>query len=290
MVHYSQEHTKVSTLSGKDFSRLSQLIQNQCGIKMPPSKKTMLETRVLKRMRNLGIMSFENYCDYVLSLEGMENELLHLLDVVTTNKTDFFREPEHFNYLVKKALPELIVTHGSGIRKKLMVWSAGCSSGEEPYTLAMVLNEFVQRYPSLKYDYSILATDISTVVLEKGKRAVYEAEKADSVPMELKKKYFMKSKDKSKELIRIAPELRGRVKFRRLNFLQEDFGLREKMDIIFCRNVIIYFDKTTQAELLHRFYQHLIPGGYIFMGHSETLNALNVPFVMIESTVYRKPL
>ncbi len=278
------------SLSDRDFKRLSEFIQSECGIKMPPSKKVMLQSRLQKRIRQLGMKSLKEYCSYLFSPHGTENELVHMIDVVTTNKTDFFREPGHFNYMVQKALPALLAKSGSGITKKLMLWSAGCSTGEEPYTLAMVLSEFTEKCPGLNLDYIILATDISTRVLDKAKQGVYSHDSIEPVPLDIRKKYLLKSREKSNPLVRIVPELRSVVKFRRLNFLEGNFGMREPMDIIFCRNVIIYFDRPTQEVLLNRFYDHLSPGGYMFLGHSETLHGLDVPFVQVAPTVYRKPL
>ncbi|MFQ5455656.1 MAG: CheR family methyltransferase [Nitrospirota bacterium] len=284
--HGSIGNIHPASLPDKLFFRLSKLIHTECGIKMPIAKKTMLEARLQKRFRLLGMKSLREYCDYLFSPQGRDRELINMIDVVTTNKTDFFREPLHFDYLVQKALPELIEQYGAGTRRKLTVWSAGCSTGEEPYTLAMVLREFADRYQRLYY--LILATDISTNVLEKARRGIYGQEKAELVPMPIKRKYFLKSKDRKKRLVRIVPELRAFVKFRRLNFMESNFEMREPMDIIFCRNVIIYFDRPTQERLLNRFCQHLISGGYIFMGHSETLNNMNVPLIQVSPTIYRK--
>lgn len=274
-------------LANKDFNRLSQFIYNECGIKMPEAKKTMLEARLNKRLRSLGMNSFVDYCDYLFSPEGVENELVQMIDLVTTNKTDFFREPEHFNYLVAHMLPEWLKKHGGGgTTRKLMIWSAGCSTGEEPYTLAMVLSDFQERTPG--FQFQILATDISTRVLKKAGNAIYTEENVSPVPPAMKKKYLLRSRNHAEKLVRIVPELREKVKFRRLNFMDGDFGMREQMDIIFCRNVIIYFDRATQETLLNKFYRHLSPNGYIFMGHSETLSGLDVPLTMVHPTVYRK--
>lgn len=204
-----------------------------------------------------------------------------MIDQVTTNKTDFFREPAHFDYLTSKVLPELTRS-----KKRVMIWSAGCSSGEEPYTLAMVLNEYRDGYQSP--DFLILATDISTRVLEKAKLAVYEHERVVPIPPALQKKYLLRSKDKTKNIYRVVFGLRKQVQFRKLNFMNEDFGFREKMDIIFCRNVIIYFDKPTQERLLNKLCEHLSPDGYIFVGHSETLFGMNVPLVQVAPTIYRR--
>ena len=277
---------KAATMSDRDFSRLGEFIHDSCGIKITPAKKVMLESRLSKRLKNLGIHAFRDYCEYLFSPKGLENELVHMIDMVTTNKTDFFREPAHFDYLADKAVPELISLHGAGTRRMLNVWSAGCSTGEEPYTLAMVLNELDDKYPGFRYQ--ILATDISTKVLDIAKLGVYSEDKVEPVPELLKRKYVLKGKNSHEGMVRIVPELRTMVKWRRLNFMEGDFGMREPMDIIFCRNVIIYFDKPTQETLLRRFCSHLIPGGYVFMGHSETLQGMNLPLVPVAPTVYRK--
>ncbi len=274
------------SISNKEFEILGKFIYEQCGIKMPSSKKTMLEGRLQKRLRQLGIKSFSAYYDYVTSSHGRENELVQMINVVTTNKTDFFREPMHFKYLVDTVLPALSERYGCGVTKPLWIWSAGCSSGEEPYTLAMVLSDYSEACRGFKY--SILGTDISMKVLEEARRAVYSEEKAVQIPPATKKKYLMVAKDRSKRLVRIVPELRRLVKFRWLNFMERDFGMREPMDIIFCRNVIIYFDRATQEQLINRFCKHLISGGYIFLGHSETLHGLNVPLTQVAPTVYIK--
>ncbi|MBI2353422.1 MAG: protein-glutamate O-methyltransferase [Deltaproteobacteria bacterium] len=272
-------------LKEREFNRFSAFIYDEVGIKMPPAKKTMLEARLQKRLKALGLATFEEYADYVFSSAGKADELIHLIDVVTTNKTDFFREPVHFDYLVKAAIPSLINDHEAGIRAPLRIWSAGCSTGEEPYTLAMVLAEFAAAHAGFRS--SILASDISTQVLSTARSAIYAEDRVDTIPLQLKKKYLLKSRDRDKGLVRITPQLRSMVQFRRLNFMEE-FGMREQMEIIFCRNVIIYFDKPTQEQLLNRFCRQLVPGGFLFLGHSETLNGLNVPLTQVASTVYRK--
>ena len=253
---------------------------------MPTAKKTMLQSRLLKRLRAVGKETYEEYYDYVFSAQGTNRELVNMIDVITTNKTEFFREPKHFEFLVQQALPELIHTRGTGIRRKLLVWSAGCSTGEEPYTLAMVLKDFPANRRKIRFE--ILATDISTRVLEAAKIAVYDHEKVAPIPMVMRKRYLLQSKDRSQKKVRIAPELRSAVRFQRLNFMDNDFSLSESMDIIFCRNVIIYFDRPTQEKVLNRLCRHLNPGGYMFMGHSETLNGLQVPLIQVAPTVYRR--
>ncbi len=281
----SSEVERAPRLSSGDFALLSRFIYEECGIKMPATKKTMLEARLHKRLRALGMKSFSEYCAYLFGNSGGD-ELIRMIDLATTNKTDFFREADHFAYLAQRALPDWRQRYGRGGAKRLMVWSAGCSSGEEPYTLAMVLNEFAAGCAD--FDYRILATDICTQVLEKAQLAVYPEERIAPVPPLLKRKYLLRGKDTSSGLVRVVPELRERVRFRHLNLMAGDFGLRERMDIIFCRNVIIYFDRPTQERLLNRLCAHLSPGGYLFMGHSETLSGLDVPLTSVYPTVYRK--
>jgi len=268
------------------FSRLSEFIYRQSGIKMPLSKKTMLEARLQKRLRSMGLGSYDEYCSYLFSPEGTANELVHMINAVTTNKTEFFREVQHFEYLIEQVLPELIRTRGAGVRRPFMVWSAACSSGEEPYTLAMVLDQF-----SLKatgFTFQILGTDISTRVLQTARDGIYDEDRAGPIPPEFRRRYLMRSKDRTKELVRIVPELRAHVKFRRLNFMADDFGMREKMDIVFCRNVLIYFDRPTQEAVINRICRHLHSGGYLFTGHSETINGMRVPLTPVANTVSRR--
>ncbi len=270
-------------LAERDFKRLSQFISTECGIKVPPAKKTMIESRLQKRLRSLGMSEYKDYCEYLFSLKGMDIEMPHLLDAVTTNTTHFFREPRHFDYLYSQVLPDWFSRHGS--TREMVIWSAGCSSGEEPYTLAMVLAEFASRNNG--FSFSVVATDINNQVLEKAGKAIYDAGSAESIPVLLRRKYLLRSRDRKKGLVRIVPDLRERVKFRRLNFMG-DFGFREPLDIIFCRNVMIYFDRPVQENLLQKFLRHLAPGGYIFVGHSESLSRLDLGLEQAAPTIYRK--
>lgn len=273
-------------MSERDFRRLSNFISHRSGIKLPMSKKIMLEGRLRKRLRILGMADFEQYCNYIFSPQGQNSEYIQMIDLVTTNKTDYFREPQHFTYLTSKVLPELLGGHGYGIKGKLNVWSAGCSTGEEPYTLSMVLSEFA--LSNSGFNFSILATDISTRVLDQARLGIYEHDKVEPVPLPLRKKYLLRSKDKQKDLVKIIPELRRRVKFQRLNFMEDDYGIREPLAVIFCRNVLIYFDRLTQETVIKRFCRYLTKGGYLFIGHSETLHGLDLPLIQTSPTIYRK--
>ena len=272
------------SISNADYARLRSLIYEQSGIVLNMEKKTMLELRIKRRLRSLSLGSFGQYCDYLFSRRSQQEEIVHLLDVVTTNKTDFFREPDHFNYLVQRAVPELMTREPIG--KTLSVWSAGCSTGEEPYTLAMVLAEYGLIHPGFRF--KVLATDLSTTVLAKAKLGVYGSDLVGPVPLILRRKYFMRSRDSDSNTVRVVPELRQLVHFRRINFMDSDFGLTEKVDMIFCRNVIIYFDRPTQELILQKLTQHLVPGGYAFLGHSETLHGMELPLTPVAPALYRR--
>jgi chemotaxis protein methyltransferase CheR len=274
-------------MTDQEFRRFSSLIYQACGIRMTLTKKTMLEARLQKRLRILSMSSFRQYADLLFSKEGLETELPAMINVVTTNKTEFFREPAHYNFLVQRALPAILESGFPGITRVINVWSAGCSSGEEPYTLAMILAEQAAVWPEM--NFSILATDISTAVLDKAKLGVYFEDNIAAVPPLLRRKYFLKSKDKSKSLVRVVPELRKLVTFSYMNFMDDNFSVSKRQDIIFCRNVIIYFDKHTQKKVLTHLCNHLVPGGYLFLGHSETLSGMDIPLVQVASTIYQKP-
>lgn len=284
MSEESVHRTNVESMSDESFYRFSEFIEAELGIKMPLAKKTMLQARLQKRLWKLDIASFDDYYDYVFSPEGREAELQQMIDVVTTNKTDFFREPNHFEYLVERVLPELISR--VGVDRQFMFWCAGCSSGEEPYSLAMVLHNFSLQHHG--FHFLILATDVSSRVLEKAKLGIYDEESADPIPAEFRKRYLLKSKEKEKAMVRISPEIRAYVRFRSVNLVHGEFGFREMMDVIFCRNVIIYFNRDVQEQVIGRLYQNLSSGGYLFTGHSETLNGLSVPLKAVAHTVYQK--
>lgn len=271
-----------SGMSDKDFGRLSTFIERELGIKMPPVKKIMLESRLAKRLRLYGFTQFSEYVEYVFSEEGTRSELIHMIDAVTTNKTDFFREADHFDYLLNTVLPHYHCSASDPFR----IWSAGCSTGEEPYTIIMVLEE--HRRSDASFAYQLTATDISTKVLGHALNAVYEEDKIKLVPYDYKKRYFLKNRDTAKKFVRIKPEFRKKVSFERLNLMDEDFGLPQKFNVIFCRNVIIYFDRRTQEKLIGKFYRQLKPGGILFLGHSETMTGMDIPFKTLAPTVYLK--
>lgn len=277
----------LASLKDSDFKRLSTFIESEFGIKMPQAKKTMLESRLLKRLRLLQIPNYKAYCDYLFSAEGRQKEMPHFVNKVTTNKTDFFRESDHFTCMSQFFLPRLLKNKENPVRQ-LKAWSVGCSSGEEAYTMAMVIREYAERHPETPFAFSILATDISDKVLAIGKRAVYHSSRVEPVPINLRKKYLLRSQDKSKPIVKIAPEIRQLITFQKLNLMDEDFGLRQQFHIIFCRNVIIYFEKETQEKILRKTIKNLVPGGYFFQGHSESTQGMTLPLKPVRPTIFEK--
>jgi chemotaxis protein methyltransferase CheR len=274
-------------MTGHDFERLSHFIYGHCGIKMPPVKRTMLESRLQKRLRLMGVSSFRKYCDFIFKSSDGNSELVHMLDAVTTNKTDFFREPVHFSFLSETVLPEYMHGGDSSMRPPFTVWSSACSSGEEPYTLALVMSEFERQNPGFKF--TIIATDLSTKVLDKARTGIYNENQISMIPQSLKKKYFLRSKDRTKSQVRVVSELRSGIAFQRLNLMDKEYPLRvESLDAIFCRNVIIYFDRPTQGALLERLCRYIKRGGYLFLGHSETVHGFDLPLIRMLSNIYQK--
>lgn len=271
------------TLGNRDFARLAALVYSEAGIRLGPEKRTMLEARLKRRLRALALDSYARYCDLLFSEEGRGDERIRFIDVVTTNKTDFFREAGHFDFLAQRALPEWTAR---GMDRPMLLWSAGCSTGEEPYTLAMVLSEYAEAHPGFRF--RILATDISTAVLEKAEMSVYTIDSVGPVAPELRRKYLLRSRDRSSNHVRVAPELRRLVEFRRLNFMDADYGLEQKADAIFCRNVLIYFDRPTQERILRRLTDCLMPGGFLFVGHAETLHDMRLPLTPAGTALYRR--
>ena len=270
-------------MSPRLFAELADYIHKTAGIRMPPEKRVMLQSRLQKRMRKLGHQSYASYLRYVFSAEGTRLELQSMIDVVTTNKTDFFREPYHFDYLVEQGLPALVSRFGP----KLRFWSAPCSKGHEVYTLAMVLAEYAQRHRG--FDFEILGSDLSGYAIDVARRAVYPHREIEPVPMPLRKKYLMRSKDADEQLVRIVPELRHHTCYQHMNFMDKQYHVGEKFHLIFCRNMLIYFDQETQQQVVNRLARHLHPGGLFLTGHAESLGRIDTPFVSLEPTIYQLP-
>jgi chemotaxis protein methyltransferase CheR len=272
---YSQAELKKS-----DFEQISQIVYQSCGIRLTAGKEELVRSRLLKRLRALSIRSFKEYLQHVMKNKEAD-EFRIMIDCLTTNKTSFFRESRHFDFLRDRILP--------GIRKSkkgIRIWSAGCSTGEEPYSIAMLLREELAAVdPSM---IRILATDISERVLAKARAGEYEKQMLDDIPKSYLMKCFSSVPSPSTNTCCINDQIKSMVRFARLN-LMELWPMKGPFDVIFCRNVMIYFDSHTQQKLVQRFWDILAPGGHLLVGHSESLVANITGFKYVEPATYLKP-
>ena len=274
-------------LSERNYQRLAELVQGHVGIRLPPTKRTMVEGRLRKRVRALGLSGLDEYCRTLFERGELKNEFVHLVDLVTTNKTDFFREAEHFDFLRTEALPALLGARASRGDQHIKIWSAACSNGAEPYTLAMVMADCALRFTGLRF--SILGTDICTEVLDQAVLGIYPEDMMQPVPAELRRRYVMRARNPARRQARIVPELRRHVRYRHLNLMDAAYPADRDIDIIFCRNILIYFDRPTQHAVLERLCSHLHPGGYLFLGHSESAAGGNLSQMRsVAASVLRK--
>jgi chemotaxis protein methyltransferase CheR len=271
-------------MSEQLFERFSRLVYQECGINLHNGKRELLQARLNKRLRATGIASYREYYDYVTAPDN-DGEIIRFLDCISTNLTYFFREPRHFEFLDRTAMPELILRKATERNGRVRIWSAGCSTGEEPYSLAMCVLGHLSDLG--KWDLKILATDISTRVLEGAVKGVYAKEKVEKIPKDLQRMYFRRPCSAADKFFEIGPILRKIVTFRRLN-LKENYPFSGPFDFIFCRNVMIYFDKVTQQELVQKMAGYLAPGGYLMVGHSESLTGLDHPLSYVQPSIYRK--
>ncbi len=266
-------------ISDQEFRQFSDFIYSACGIKLHDGKREMVKARVGKQVRLRGLSEFKEYFELVKS-DSSGTEMVNLLNVISTNLTYFFRESKHFDYLQNEVMPEI---NSNGLRR-VRIWSAGCSTGEEPYTLAMVVSEHID---SSITDWKILATDLSTKVLSIGAQGLYGSDRMRGVPVDYQKKYFQKGSKEKSGFYQVRPELKQRIHFGRLN-LMEPFPVKGPFDVIFCRNVMIYFDRPTQEALAKKFHQVIRPGGFFFVGHSESLLGVRHDFAYLGPSIYRK--
>jgi chemotaxis protein methyltransferase CheR len=257
--------------------KLSKIVYDHGGIHLGDNKKELVHARLNKVLRRRGIKGFD---DYIRILQDDKNgeELVGLLDAISTNVTHFFREHKHFDFIADNLAPNV----GSD---GLKFWSAGCSSGEEPYSLAITL---LERFPvPMRQRYSILATDISTKVLQRAVTGLYPMKSVQNLEKQLVRKYFLRGKNDYEGMVKVKKEVAKMVTFQRLNLI-EQFTFNEGFDAIFCRNVMIYFDTETRQRLIDRYYDALKPGGYLIIGHSESMNSFKHRFHYIQPTIYRK--
>jgi chemotaxis protein methyltransferase CheR len=268
-------------LTEAQFSEISELVKRLCGINLHDGKKELVKARLNKRLRMLGIADFREYIDCLKGPEGF-GEITAMLDALSTNLTYFFREHKHFEFLQHKALPDLVARHEHD--RRLRLWSAGCSSGDEPYSLAITLLEAL---PPGGWDAAVLATDLSTKILARARDGTYTREHFRETPAAMVARYFTRTARREEDAHRINDRPQEMVTFARLN-LMDNWPMRGQFDVIFCRNVMIYFDKPTQNQLVHRFWNALAPGGYFFIGHSESLTGVRHELKYVEPTVYQK--
>lgn len=266
-------------ITKQEYDRIRTLLYQESGISLGESKQSLVVSRLSKRLRELEINSFAGYYDYVTQ-DASGGEFTRMMDLLSTNKTDFFREPKHFDYLREQILPTL------EREKRIRIWSSACSTGEEPYTIAITLHEHVKNPAS--WDMGILASDISTRVLAHAAAGLYGEDRIATISPDIARRHFLKGRDKSAGLVKVKPHLSKLIKFRRLNLMSETFPIKSPLDLIFCRNVMIYFDRPTQERLIAKFHRYLKPGGHLFIGHSESLQWLQHNFVTVAPTIYRK--
>lgn len=267
-------------LEDHDFNRLRDIVYKEAGIKLSDVKKILMQSRLMKRLRELRLDSFAEYYDYLI--ENYNEEKINFINLITTNKTDFFRENDHFEFMKNVLLPEY---QRRGM-KEIRIWSAGCSTGEEPYTIAMVVSEFFGT--SNPPEILILATDIDTQVLQKAKNGIYSEDHLATVDQKYLKKYFIQGTGENEGYYQVSNSLKELIYFRRLNLLQDEYPMKKQFDIIFCRNVIIYFDRETQKKLFAKFYHYLKDDGCLLIGHSENITSITNQFMLAGRTIYRK--
>lgn len=263
-----------------DFNFIRQLVATQTGISLSEQKRELVYGRLAKRLRSLDLQSFAQYCAYV---EKSEQELLELVNAITTNLTSFFRESYHFDYLRDTLLPELLRSNAAN--RRIRIWSAGCSTGEEPYSIAMTVRDAIPAGQG--WDVKILATDIDSNVLARAQQGIYPEERTTGIPDRYLRRSFRKGHGDNAGMLRVNDEVRSLITFRQLNLMQ-DWPMKGPFDVIFCRNVVIYFDKSTQRRLFNRYADLLADNGHLFIGHSETLFKVCDRFTLIGRTIYHK--
>jgi len=272
-------------ISKEMYKVFVEFIYTKSGISLGDKKEELVKARLMKRMRFHKFRSFRRYYDYVLKDKSGE-EITQMLNAISTNVTYFFREDGHFDYLSKTVLPEIINKKNSLGDKKIRIWSAGCSTGEEVYSILVTLNEYIKDLSN--WDIKILGTDLSTKTLEVATLGVYSWERRKDIPIQFFNKYFIREWKGTDKKFRIKQEAKKYVVFRRLNLMRESYPFSNKFDIIFCRNVMIYFDKKVQGVLVNKFYKYLVEQGYLFVGHSESLIGIKTGFKKVSTAVHKK--
>lgn len=273
-------------LSDSDYNFIRELIYRETRINLGDSKRELVTARLGKRLRVTNTSNFSEYCSMLKTNNG-GGELYHLIDAISTNHTFFFREINHFNYLNETALPQFANGEMGGDSNTLRIWSCACSTGEEPYSLAITFQEFFERHRAKSWEMS--CSDISTRVLDFASKGVYDADRLKQVRPEWHRKYFQKGERQMDGYFRVRQELRDKIKFKRINLFAPTYPWGKKFQIIFCRNVMIYFDRKTQEELVCHLSKFLEPGGYLMIGHAESLAGVKHPYNSIKPAIYQLP-
>jgi chemotaxis protein methyltransferase CheR len=273
-------------LTPSEFRGFRDLIFERSGITLSDSKTQLVASRLARRLRARGLTSYGAYFDLVMRDDPDGSEMRELLNAITTNKTDFFRERHHFDFLTSRFLPAWVERARRGGDRTLRVWSAGCSTGEEPYTIAMtVLSNLPQ---GMSFTLDLVATDLDTQVLERARAGIYSEDAIHPVPADMQKRWFRRGTGANAGKVRVSDVLREMIDFQQLNFVEQPWPVQGPFDLVFCRNVMIYFNSTTQRGIVEQFAQRLRPDGYLFIGHSETLNGVHDLYEPLRGTIYRR--
>jgi len=277
----AEENEREFHFSDKEFKFISKLVGERTGIVLSDAKRQMVYGRLSRRLRQLKLTKFSDYCELLVS--GHEGELIEFTNAITTNLTAFFRENHHFEHLKEKVIPEIVRKNAGS--KRIRVWSAGCSSGEEPYSIAMCLREAIPN--SSSWDIKILATDLDSNMVQRGSDGVYTSERVEGLSASRMKRWVQRGKGDNSDKVKMSQELRDLITFKKLN-LMDEWPMKGPFDFMFCRNVVIYFNKDTQRELFDRYADLLVPEARLFIGHSESLNKVTERFELLGQTIYKK--
>jgi chemotaxis protein methyltransferase CheR len=271
------EAAGAARLSDRRFSELAAFLHESCGIRLAPQKRLMVESRLMRRVRRTGALDFETYCRTLFD-EQDPAELAAVIDLLTTHKTDFFRESHHFDFLADR-IARPFKEKWSGCERELRVWSAGCSTGEEPYSIAMVLREILA-----PCSFRVLATDVSEGTLQRAARGLFDADDVAPIPASLRRQFVRKTTSG----FEVDASIKSSVVFRHHNLMDDAYPDRPRHHVIFCRNTLVYFDRDIQRRVLSRMAKALVPRGFLFLGHSESMSGMGLPFETLGPTTFRK--
>ncbi len=280
-MEYINRANHEQTINQSDFLKISKFIEERYGLKLPEYKKYLIQSRLLKRMNALNIRTYKEYIEFLFDPKNVF-EIQNMIDVVTTHKTDFYRENDHFEFIYNIFLPEFIKRNS-----QITIWSAGCSTGEEVYTLSFVLSEFIRKN-NIDLHYTIYGSDVSQESIEQGIAGVYHNSKIIGIPLDVRNRYFLKNKNPEKKLVKVIPEIQKNVVFFKHNLLEKQDFITKKLDIVMCRNTLIYFARDTQELVLRNLIENIKMNGFLFIGHSESIFSMKLPVKLEKTTIFKK--